>query len=229
MILPTLLLLIATSGAAAATLDLKQAVVISPAQTKDAAKLLVEEIAQRTTIRLPVSEGVSGRPVIELAAGKSSPGDDGFRIEQTGMRLRVTGNTPRGTLFGAGYLLRHLAMDLGRLELSEEMHVTTTPVKPLRGHQIGYRPKVNTYDAWTPAIFEQYVRDLIVFEPMQLSWFRRVPMMTTTAALPLAKARSPLDPRSIRRAAQAAGRVGAPQGNRRHSEPNQPGPRQLLR
>src|SRR5262249_57343141 len=35
--------------------------------------------------------------------------------------------------------------------------------KPLRGHQIGYRPKVNTYDAWTPAVFEQYVRDLAVF------------------------------------------------------------------
>ena len=34
---------------------------------------------------------------------------------------------------------------------------------PLRGHQLGYRPKTNSYDAWTPAMWEQYVRDLVVF------------------------------------------------------------------
>ena len=34
---------------------------------------------------------------------------------------------------------------------------------PLRGHQLGYRPKVNAYDGWTPAQFEQYIRDLAVF------------------------------------------------------------------
>ena len=33
----------------------------------------------------------------------------------------------------------------------------------MRGHQLGYRPKVNTYDGWTPAQFEQYIRDLAVF------------------------------------------------------------------
>jgi hypothetical protein len=98
MILPTLLLLFVSLSAAAATLDLKQAVVVSSAETRAAATLLVEEIPRRTTIRPPVSEVVSGRPVIELAAGKLSPGDDGFRIEQTGTRLRITGNTPRGTL-----------------------------------------------------------------------------------------------------------------------------------
>ena len=40
---------------------------------------------------------------------------------------------------------------------------STSPKYPLRGHQIAYRPKVNTYDAWTPAVFEQYVRDLAAF------------------------------------------------------------------
>ncbi len=37
------------------------------------------------------------------------------------------------------------------------------PVIALRGHQLGYRPKSNTYDAWTLANFEQYIRDLAVF------------------------------------------------------------------
>src|SRR2546426_11667821 len=33
----------------------------------------------------------------------------------------------------------------------------------LRGHQLGYRPKTNSYDAWDVTRWEQYIRDLIVF------------------------------------------------------------------
>ncbi len=33
----------------------------------------------------------------------------------------------------------------------------------LRGHQLGYRPKTNSYDAWDLRQWEQYYRDLIVF------------------------------------------------------------------
>jgi hypothetical protein len=33
----------------------------------------------------------------------------------------------------------------------------------LRGHQLGYRPKTHSYDAWDLATWEQYYRDLIVF------------------------------------------------------------------
>ena len=29
-----------------------------------------------------------------------------------------------------------------------ELNVTTAPKYPLRGHQLGYRPKTNSYDAW---------------------------------------------------------------------------------
>src|SRR5207244_1034271 len=34
---------------------------------------------------------------------------------------------------------------------------------PLRGHQLGYRPKTNSYDAWDLPQWEQYFRDLAVF------------------------------------------------------------------
>ena len=40
---------------------------------------------------------------------------------------------------------------------------TTAPEYPLRGHQLGYRPKTNSYDAWDLAQWEQYIRDLAVF------------------------------------------------------------------
>jgi len=33
----------------------------------------------------------------------------------------------------------------------------------LRGHQLGYRPKTNSYDAWDVTRWEQYIRDLVVF------------------------------------------------------------------
>ena len=108
-----------------------------------------------TTSSVPpgITTGILGAPA----------GDEGFRIHQHGGSLIVAGNSPRGTLFGVGYLLRQLTMDLGSVDLPRDLHVSTSPAKALRGHQIGYRPKVNTYDAWTPAVFEQYVRDLAVF------------------------------------------------------------------
>ena len=34
---------------------------------------------------------------------------------------------------------------------------------PVRGHQMGYRPKTNSYDAWDVPQWEQYIRDLAVF------------------------------------------------------------------
>ncbi len=44
-------------------------------------------------------------------------------------------------------------------------HVTgaTSPKYPLRGHQLGYRPKTNAYDAWDVPIWDQYIRDLAMF------------------------------------------------------------------
>jgi hypothetical protein len=39
----------------------------------------------------------------------------------------------------------------------------THPVVPLRGHQLGYRPKTNSYDGFDVRMWEQYIRDLVVF------------------------------------------------------------------
>jgi hypothetical protein len=99
----------------------------------------------------------------------------------------ITGNDDRGMLFGAGYFLRKISMmpptgrhspDLypadwqqqrtismipGEIIVPAGIETDTYPVVPIRGHQIGYRPKVNSYDGFTPAMWEQYIRDLIVF------------------------------------------------------------------
>ena len=41
--------------------------------------------------------------------------------------------------------------------------IVSTPRVALRGHQLGYRPKTNAYDAWDVPMWEQYIRDLAVF------------------------------------------------------------------
>lgn len=41
--------------------------------------------------------------------------------------------------------------------------VTSKPDRPMRGVQIGYRPKTNSYDGLTPALFEALVSDLVIF------------------------------------------------------------------
>ena len=47
--------------------------------------------------------------------------------------------------------------------IPDHLRTAQSPDKPVRGHQIGYRFKNNTYDAWTLAQFEQHIRDLAIF------------------------------------------------------------------
>lgn len=164
----------------AATVDLHNAVIVVPRQAaspeKKAAQMLTEEIAKRTQIRLAVTNSAptDGRPVIalglpsELGARESglsqaTTGADGYRVKVSSNNVLIAGNDPRGTLFGAGFLLRRLHMARQILTVDDDLQVSTVPRYPLRGHQLGYRPKVNAYDGWTPAQFEQYIRDLAVF------------------------------------------------------------------
>jgi hypothetical protein len=75
----------------------------------------------------------------------------------------IAGNDPRGVLFGVGHLLRELRMSRQHVRLPADLKIATVPKYPLRGHQLGYRPKTNSYDAWSVPMWEQYIRDLAVF------------------------------------------------------------------
>ncbi|MEJ2009412.1 MAG: hypothetical protein P8Z30_14870, partial [Acidobacteriota bacterium] len=78
-------------------------------------------------------------------------------------RVIVAGSDERGVLFGVGGLLRSLHMTKGHVSVRRNLNLSTSPRYSVRGHQLGYRPKSNTYDGWTVAMFDQYVRDLAVF------------------------------------------------------------------
>jgi hypothetical protein len=86
-----------------------------------------------------------------------------------GEAVIIVGNDARGELFGAGWLLRQMKCNPppGSFACSpripKHLKICTAPDKPARGHQIGYRNKNNTYDAWNLAQFEQQIRDLAIF------------------------------------------------------------------
>ena len=80
-----------------------------------------------------------------------------------GQIIVLAGNDERGELFAAGYLLRNLSFSSGSPQLTRSLRLFSAPDKPVRGHQIGYRNKNNTYDAWTLPQFEQQIRDLAIF------------------------------------------------------------------
>jgi hypothetical protein len=170
----------------AAATDYSGATVVTPAglskQEQKAVELLTSEVARRTGVALPVVHEwpAADRPAIVVgpaallgtlnngplsAALAKAPATaaEGFRILLADNRLIVSGNDARGVLYGVGHLLRKLHLTPGKVFGDEHLEITTAPKYPLRGHQLGYRPKTNSYDAWDLAQWEQYYRDLAVF------------------------------------------------------------------
>lgn len=167
-------------------LDLREAVVVAPPDLsgpeETAVRMLVEEVEKRSQIRWEVRrEWPAAGPAIAVGPfaaldrfpsgdgrelqGEPPPGPEGYRLETSAdsSTVWVLGSDARGVLFGVGRLLRLLRMGRGRIELPENVRISTAPRYALRGHQLGYRPKTNSYDAWTLPMWEQYIRDLAVF------------------------------------------------------------------
>ena len=124
--------------------------------------MMAEEVEKRTQIRLKTSTVADGS-AITLKLDPAVASAEGFSIAADARGVTVTGHDDRGVVFGAGYLLRQLRMGRQRLELADGFRVTTSPKVAVRGHQLGYRPKTNSYDAWTVAMWEQYIRELAIF------------------------------------------------------------------
>ena len=160
-------LLIATLIAPAAALDLTNAAIVSPsglsAPEAKAVTLLIEEVDKRSGIRWePAPEHAPAAPAtVEIARTTGPP--EGYSIHTTAHAVTIAGNDARGVLFGIGRLLRELRIARGSIQLPDGFAEVSAPRYPLRGHQLGYRPKSNTYDAWSVPVFEQYIRDLAVF------------------------------------------------------------------
>lgn len=167
------------------TLSSADIVVLS---TKDklvdqAIKVLKEEIEKRSHISLKDRSNrlnaLTSSIVVGLAKDQSklstsyqkqinalpALSSEGYKIlsDTQNHTVIIIGQDPRGVLYGIGKLLRKLTMRKGEIHLVEPMTLASSPQYPIRGHQLGYRPKTNAYDAWTPDQYDQYIRDLAIF------------------------------------------------------------------
>jgi hypothetical protein len=179
------ILAFAVAGTALAeqTGDLAGATVVTrsgqlPKAEQTAALMLVEELEKRIGKRLPVStvwpkEGLA----IVVTAGGTDPawghavpkrevGDrpEGYRVfVEGGKTVWVVGADPRGALFGVGRLLRTLEWARDTARVSASLDVAMAPPYAIRGHQLGYRARANSYDGWDEKQYEQYIRELVIF------------------------------------------------------------------
>lgn len=183
-------LLLVAAPMRANALDLKNAVVISPPNLsgpeKKAVTMLVEEVEKRTRVLWPqmnawpsnnaavivvgnksALEKFAGPHAKELQSLRGATGAEGYQVSvkrsQGNALVFVVGNDARGVLFGVGRLLRELHLQRGGVTVDDDLDIATAPKYPLRGHQLGYRPKTHSYDAWDLPVWEQYFRDLAVF------------------------------------------------------------------
>ena len=163
-VVATLALCLSFSAAAA---DFTHATVVTPANLsgpeRKAVAMLVDSVRERTRITWPVATAIpTAGPTVRIRRVAASPAE-GYTLRSTDNAVEITGNDERGVLFGAGALLRALEMRRDSVTLPRALNVTTAPKYALRGHQLGYRPKTNSYDGWDVPQWESYIRDLAVF------------------------------------------------------------------
>jgi hypothetical protein len=172
------------AAAAAGAADFSQAMIVYPAAKGRAAQVLAEEIDKRAQIRLPIESNLAGAgraaillgtreelrrlaPALAAQLPVAAPGAEGYSIatvSEGGSRfVLVAGNDELGTLFGAGRLLRLMDLRRGRITFPDALSISTAPKYRLRGHQLGYRPKTNSYDGWDVKQWDQYIRELALF------------------------------------------------------------------
>jgi hypothetical protein len=146
-------------------------------------------IAVSSTRDVPEWRGAPAMPAVRPAAaltaasthaGAAAPEQraEGYRVvvQRTAERetIWILGADPRGTLFGAGELLRALRWNPAATATAKaggqaasgvpaDLDVATSPRYAIRGHQLGYRQHSNTYDGWDVRHYEQYIRELAMF------------------------------------------------------------------
>jgi hypothetical protein len=185
-----LAVLLAISGVGKAQpIDLSKAGIIASAKISSpvretAIRILQEEVAKRTSIKLPLTSSWEKSAIIALAvisdnelngimvpkrSGENLPESkaEGYRIvseKRNGKDIIwIIGSDVRGVMFGVGKLLRSALMSNKKVVLDEPLNFASSPMQSIRGHQLGYRNTNNSTDAWDVRKYEQYIRDLVIF------------------------------------------------------------------
>ena len=116
-------------------------------------------------VSLSRNKTLLGKPVPRRTGSAPENVAEGFRVvvDRKAQIIWVIGADRRGCLYGVGLLLRKLQFTRDSVVLEEDLDIASSPRYPIRGHQLGYRPTANSYDAWTPDQYERYIRELALF------------------------------------------------------------------
>ncbi|MDF7820043.1 hypothetical protein P1X15_20650 [Runella sp. MFBS21] len=174
-------------GYAQSWIDLTQASVnrrqADANEFKEIVTVLQEEIATRSGVLPKISSNFEGsseasiylileKNITELPSALRAevlrlplPTREGFRLVASAEKnaVVVVGKDVRGVMYGVGRLLRKAEITKGRVRFPSDFRISTSPKYLVRGHQLGYRPKTNSYDAFTVAQYDQYIRELALF------------------------------------------------------------------
>jgi hypothetical protein len=168
------------------SIDFSEAAIFLPEkkniQLQKAVQVLQDEIHKRSGLLLPVINKPSSeyRKVITITVEERmdmlpvtfstgipnlpETGKEGYKIILNESKtVIIAGHDEAGALYGVGWLLRKMEMSDHRILLPAGISISSTPAYPIRGHQMGYRPKTNAYDAWGIEQFDSYIRDLVIF------------------------------------------------------------------
>ncbi len=113
-------------------------------------------LRRRLTERGATAEGCITQ--VRLTRSATLPAE-AFRIDRQGSTVTIRAAGRRGLIYGAGWILRHS----DALSLALSTPVRETPLQEIRGTQIGYRAKNNSYDAWTPAMLRRRIEDFALW------------------------------------------------------------------
>lgn len=144
-----MMLALALAAAAPAPLPL-QSVCVSGETV--AADLLRRRLAERG------AKAAGCTTQLRLTQSAALPAE-AFRIDRQGSTVTIRAAGRRGLIYGAGWVLRHS----DGLALALSTAVREQPLQKIRGTQIGYRAKNNSYDAWTPAMLRRRIEDFALW------------------------------------------------------------------
>ncbi len=169
-------------------LDLRQAVIATGRMpdpvTETAARVLVEEVKKRTgRTLLVVSRARRNEDAIVLDAKRvkapaafdnTAAGLAKMRAAETFSvttsltragysRVNIEAGSPAALIFGIGAFLQKADWAEQQFSVAAGLSVKIAPAYPMRGHQLGYRARANSYDAWDDAQYEQHIRELALF------------------------------------------------------------------
>jgi hypothetical protein len=152
-----------------------------------------------TPERVRGDEMVRATPCIAIRFVPARMAPEAFTITTTPRAITIRAATTRAGMFAAGYLLRHL----DNLTLTAPGHITDAPATTIRGTQIGYRAKNNSYDAWDVPMLTRRIEDFALLGGNRIQFV--APVSDDTATSPL----SPLPAtETLIAVAQATHRLG---------------------